>query len=40
VIVRGFEALRDKVTGRKARFFGSECCDYEEDDDLAEAEEL
>ena len=40
VLVRGFESLRDQVARKKARFFGSECCDYEDEDDLAEAEEV
>ncbi|MDR0325963.1 MAG: hypothetical protein LBI19_07735 [Oscillospiraceae bacterium] len=40
VLVRGFESLRDHVARKKAHFFGSECCDYEDEDDLAEAEEL
>ncbi|MDR0292950.1 MAG: hypothetical protein LBH95_02215 [Oscillospiraceae bacterium] len=40
VLVRGFDALRDQVARKKARFFGSECCDYEDEDELAEAEEV
>ena len=40
VLVRGFEAVRDKVTRQKTRFFGSDCCGFEDDDELAEAEEV
>lgn len=40
VLVRGFDALRDQVARKKAHFFGSECCDYDDEDELAAADDL
>ncbi len=39
VIVRGFDSLRNQVIRKKEQFFGGDCCDYEDEDDLTEIEE-
>ena len=37
VLVRGFDAFRDAIARKKARFFGGKCCDFDdEEEDLAE----
>jgi hypothetical protein len=40
VLVRGYESLRNTLSRKKARFFGGDCCDFEDDDDLVEADEI
>jgi hypothetical protein len=40
VLARGFETVKGKVVRQKNRFFGNDCCDYGDDDDLEEVEDL
>jgi hypothetical protein len=41
VLVRGYESLCDKVSRKKNRFFGGDCCDCDfDDDDFEEIEEV
>jgi hypothetical protein len=39
VLARCFESVKGKVIDQKNRFFGNDCCDYD-DDDLEEVEDL
>ncbi len=39
VLVRGFDSIRDQFARKKARIFGGDCCDYD-DDDLEDLEEV
>ncbi|MCL2003126.1 MAG: hypothetical protein FWG72_03855 [Oscillospiraceae bacterium] len=40
VLMRGFESVKGEVIRQKNRFFGGSCCDFGDDDELEEAEEL
>jgi hypothetical protein len=40
VLARGYETVKGKVVRQKERFFGGDCCDYCDDDDLEEIEDL
>jgi hypothetical protein len=40
VLVRGYESLRDTVSRKKSRFFGGDCCDFDDEDDFEEIEEI
>ena len=39
-LVRGYESLCDTVSRKKSLLFGGDCCDFDDDDDFDEIEEI